>query len=118
MRVTIIIEPGDENITWANLLDCDRIVENNMKYIIENYDNLPDIMIFSVNDVFAHTDEDSYFDVNVICRTKELHTTRLSKDGKIFATRKEIIRKEPVEWYKESSRDDLCDKIAKQSALL
>ena|SRR3972149_2134888 len=118
MRITLIIDPkGEENPIWANLLDCERVLQKHGEFIYDNYEILPSIMIFVPQNIFDYAEEEDYFKIFELCRYKKMDQIfRISKDWNLYALKPSVI-KENREHYLSVSRESLRDKFRKLDTL-
>ncbi len=111
MRVALIIEPvGETPTTWANLLDCERAIMPHGKYIYDNYDALPDILIFTRQDLLDHDFNIDYFKILELCRYKDMRNIETISEM-TYAVRATVIKKESREYYLSALGDDLKRKF-------
>lgn len=113
MRIGLIIEPvGVEPTYWANLLDCERSIQRHGAYIYENYDALPDILIFVPQNIFDYAGISDYFKILELCRYKDnINVSRISDNWMLYAVSARAIKKESREYYLSASSEQLRERF-------
>ena len=119
MRITLIIESDKEMPTWAKLLDCDRYCQKHSEFIIENYNNLPDISIFAPENIFDCIEDIDYFTIQDLCRNKimPLQITPMCKNWNVVAIKKQAIQLINKEYFQNLNREDVIEVFKKYTSI-